>query len=276
MRNLKAVGRAFLDVYENMFSLLLMNVIWSLLALVPFSLILAVLQAPSDDPSTLTSAAFVLYLLCLLLALLTGPATYAMAVMMRNITEYQPVSLREFLATMLAHARRGWLMGVVGVTITFLLLINLFFYASLGGWSVALVPLFLMINLLWLIMLLYLYPMAVITEGGPLPVLRNCAIILFRYPFLSLIAAIIALLMLVVSTALIIPWLMLTMSLVMGISTRAIRSAVRRGHNLPEEDPIDTDLPPIGGDEEGRRPLPHYGWRAQRQEAPPRDEPTSQ
>lgn len=274
MRNLQVIAKAFVDVYDNMFALLAMNIVWAILAALPVSSLISLLQvvveAAEPDPTAWVIAALV----ALLYVLLTGPATYALAVMARRIVDYEAVTLRDFFGAMRAHYRRAWVLGLISLAGTTLLLVNLAFYAGMGGWAVVLVPLFLLITLFWLMMQLYLYPIAVITEGGPLLVLRNAAIVLFRYPGMALLLNIVALILMALSTALLLPWVILTMVLLAALGTRGVRSAVRRDRALPEEDPLDDQpLPPIT-DEEGRPTLPHYGWRAGRQEAPP-DEETS-
>lgn len=268
MRNLKVMGRALLDVYDSMFPLLTINIVWALLASIPVSYLLALSQASSDSPEAATGIPVLTFILGLVLVLLTGPASYALAVLMRRVAEYESISVRDFFLVIRQHYRRGWLMGLVSLLGTTLIVINLNFYATLGGWAVVLLPLFLLLTLIWLLVLLYLYPMAVITEGGPRRIVRNCLIVIIRHPGLSLMAGLMALIMIVLSSALIVPWVILTMGAITAIGTRALRSAIRRDNGQPEEDPIaDEPLPPILTDETGRPTLPHYGWRSARREA---------
>ena len=274
MRNLQVVGKAFVDVYDNMFALLAMNMIWALLAALPVSSMIGVIQAVGETPEIGSSGWVMLFVFTLLFVLLTGPATYALAVMMRRATDYEAISVRDFLGAMRTHCRRAWALGFVSTGITALLLVNLAFYAGMGGWVTVLVPFFLLVTLIWQMMQLYVYPMAVITEGGLRLVLRNAAIVLFRYPGMTLVVNIVAVLLMALSTALILPWIILTMGALTALGTRGVRSAVRRDRDQPEEDPIvDEPLPPIT-DEDGRPALPHYGWRAGRQEAPNEEEVT--
>jgi uncharacterized membrane protein YesL len=268
VRNLKVVGKALVDVYDNMFVLLFLNIIWIILAAVPLSGMISTMQSMLDTPETASSASVFLFVLAVLFVLLTGPASYALAVLMRKVTEFESISIREFVSEMRANYRRAWLLGLVSVIGTFLLFVNLSFYSTFGGWAVALVPLFLLITVLWLLMQLYLYPLAVITEGGPARVLRNAAIVIFRHPGLSLLTGIVALLLIIISSLLVIPWVIVTIGVLTALGTRAVRAAVRRDFGRPDEDPLsDEPLPPIAGDDEGRSSLPHYGWRAGRREA---------
>lgn len=268
MRNMKVIGKAFVDVYDNMFVLLLANLIYVLLAALPVSGFVSVVDSMTREPDSLAGAPVIALLLALAWVLLAGPAGYAMAVMLRRVTEYESVTLRDYLGAMRQHARRAWLMGLVSVGGTALLLINLNFYASVGGWGPALLPLFLIITLFWLLMQMYLYPLAVITAGGPLQVLRNAAIIVVRHLGLTLLTGLVSLIVIVASTFLVIPWVIISVGALTALGTRAVRSAVRRDFGLPEEDPIaDEPLPPIAaGDDDPLRGRPHYGWRASRQE----------
>lgn len=265
MRNLKVIGKALLDVYDNMFSLLLMNLIWIALAALPIGAMTSTLQTASEDLAMVAGVPVMLFVLALALVLLSSPAHYALAVMARKVAEYESVSVRDFLGAMRQHVRRAWLMGLVAVVGTALVLMNLSFYMTVGGWGPALVPFFLLITAVWFLIVLYLFPMAVITEGGPLRVLRNSVIVIMRYPGLSIATGVMALLLIGLSSVLIIPWVIITMSALTALGTRAVRSAVRRDFNLPEEEPIaDEPLPPILPDV--RPSLPHYGWRNARRE----------
>src|SRR3712207_3952706 len=103
MRNLQVIGKAVVDVYDNMFTLLAMNLIWALLAALPFSSMVSILQTALETPELGSTAWVMLVVFALLFVLLTGPATYALAVMMRRVTDYESISVRDFFAAMRAH-----------------------------------------------------------------------------------------------------------------------------------------------------------------------------
>lgn len=278
MRNLKVIGKAFVDVYDNMFVLLLTNIIYVLLAAIPITGIATVFDAVSREPNALPGAPVIIFLLSLLWVLMAAPAGYAMAIMLRRVTEYESFTVRDFLTAMRQHCRRAWLMGLVSIGGTTLMLINLSFYTTVGGWGAALLPLFLIFTLLWLLMQIYLFPLAVVTDGGPARVLRNAAIIAIRHLGLTLLTGLVSVILIVVSTFLVIPWVIVTYGALTALGTRAVRSAVRRDFKLPEDDPIDDGpLPPIVGVEgDPHRSLPHYGWRAGRREAGDDDTPRAE
>jgi uncharacterized membrane protein YesL len=275
MRNLKVIGKAFVDVYDNMFVLLLANLIYVILAAVPVTGFVSIVDSALREPENLSGAPVVAALMALLWVLLAGPAGYALAVMLRRVTEFESFTVRDYLGAMRQNLRRAWVMGLVSIGGTTLLVINLGFYATVGGWGALLLPLFLVITLFWLLMQMYVYPLAVITEGGPLPVLRNAAIIVVRRPGLTLLTALVCLILIAISTVLVIPWVIITVGALTALGTRAVRSAVRRDFGLPEDDPlVDEPLPPIVGEgEDPQRPLLHYGWRAGRREAEKTDNP---
>lgn len=272
MRSLKVIGKAFVDVYDNMFVLLLCNIVYVILAALPITFLATTVQTTVSEPATAMAGAVIAGIMALLWVLLAGPAGYALAVMLRRVTEYQSFTVRDFFGAIREHYRRAWLLGLVSLVITALLLINLIFYATpgiLGGFGPVLVPLFVIIAVFWLLMQMYIYPLGVITEGGPLRVLRNAAIVVVRHPGLTLLTGLVSLIVAVASSVLVVPWVIISVGALTALGTRAVRSAVRRDFSLPEEDPlVDEPLPPIGGDEAGdRKSLPHYGWRAGRREA---------
>jgi hypothetical protein len=278
MRNLKVIGRAFVDVYDNMFVLLLANVIYVLLAALPVSGFVSIIDSMAREPDSLAGAPVIALLLALAWVLLAGPAGYALAVMLRRVTEYESFTIRDYLGAMRQHARRAWLMGLVSIGGTALLVVNLSFYASVGGWGPALLPLFLLITFFWLLMQMYVYPLAVITEGGPLQVLRNAAIIVVRHLGLTLLTGLVSLIVIIASTFLVIPWVIISVGALTALGTRAVRSAVRRDFGLPEEDPItDEPLPPIAaGEDDPLHGRPHYGWRASARQAGDNDNPRAE
>ncbi|MCC6628318.1 MAG: hypothetical protein IT340_13085 [Chloroflexi bacterium] len=269
MRNLKVIGKALFDVYDNMFVLAVCNLIYVVLAAVPVIFLISVLSTALTEPESAGGAPVLAVVLGALWVLLAGPPGYALAVVLHGVTNFESFSLGDFVRAMRQHARRAWLMGFVSIGGTVLLLVNLVFYGSgaLGAWGTVLVPLFLILTLLWLLMQLYLYPVAVITDGGPMRVLRNTAIVVVRHPLLALWTGLVSAILIVASSLLVIPWVMISVALLTALGTRAVRSAVRRDFGQPDDDPlIDEPLPPITAGDNEATPLPYYGWRAGRRE----------
>ena len=71
------------------------------------------------------------------------------AVMLRRVTEFESFTVRDFLGAMRANYRRAWAMGLVSIVGTTVLVVNLGFYAQLGGFGPVLVPLFVVMTLIW-------------------------------------------------------------------------------------------------------------------------------
>jgi hypothetical protein len=270
MRNFKVIGKAFVDLYDNMFVLALCNLIYVALAFVPVSTLVNFLTTALTEPDLAAGAVVMAVAAGALFVLLASPPGYALAVGLRGVTDFEAFTTRDFLGIMRRHLRRSWQMGFVSLGGTVLLLVNLVFYASgsLGAWGAVLVPLFLILTLVWLLMQLYLFPVAVITDGGPMRVLRNTAIVVVRHPLLTLLTGLVAAIIFVASSFLVIPWVIISVAALTALGTRAVRAAVRRDFGQADEDPlIDEPLPPITSGEDEATPLPHYGWRAGRREA---------
>jgi hypothetical protein len=195
MRLRTALGVAAADLYHQSWRLVLLNV---LLGTVILLVVLASLASP----------------LALVLMVLIGPA--ALTLMHCAVTLAQTENLR--LSEAVTGLRRLWRRGLVlGALVTVAAALGAFavpFYASAGGWAWPLAALSVYVLLVFFVVQLALWPLAVFDAGRPLPDLaREAALNVLRRPlgFAGLGLALLVVNLLGVAAA-ILPFLSLTIA----------------------------------------------------------------
>jgi hypothetical protein len=173
MRLRTALGVAAGDLYHQSWRLVVLNV---LLGVVLIGIVLASIASP----------------LALALVVLLGPA--ALTVMHCAVTLAQTEELR--LGEAVSGLRRLWRRGLaLGVLVTLAAVLGAFavpFYARAGGWAWPLAALSIYVLLVFFVVQLALWPLAVFEEARPLPeVLRQAMFAVGRRPlgFLGLAVA---------------------------------------------------------------------------------------
>jgi hypothetical protein len=195
MRLRTALGVAAADLYHQSWRLVLLNV---LLGTVILLVALASLASP----------------LALVLVVLIGPA--ALTVMHCAVTLAQTENLR--LSEAVIGLRRQWRRGLaLGALVTVAVALGAFavpFYASAGHWAWPLAALSVYVLLVFFVVQLALWPLAVFEAGRPLPDLaREAAVNVLRRPlgFAGLGFALLVVNLLGVAAA-ILPFLSLTIA----------------------------------------------------------------
>jgi hypothetical protein len=164
MRLRTALGVAAADLYHQSWRLALLNV---LLGTVVILIVLASIASP----------------LALALVVLLGPA--ALTVMHCAVTLAQTEDLR--LGEAVTGLRRHWRRGLVlGLIVTLAVTLGAFavpFYASVGRWAWPLAALSVYVLIVFALIQLALWPLAVFEEARPLrAVLRDAAFVVGRRP----------------------------------------------------------------------------------------------
>jgi hypothetical protein len=144
-----ALGVAAADLYHQSWRLVVLNV---LLGLVILLIVLASIASP----------------LALLLVVLVGPA--ALTVMHCAVTLAQTEQLRlgEAITGLRRHWRRGLALGVLVTAAVVLGAVAVPFYASMGRWAWPLAALSIYAVLVFFVVQLALWPLAVFESGRPL------------------------------------------------------------------------------------------------------------
>ncbi len=114
--------------------------------------------------------------------------TFALFFTIRDVSDSKGITLRKFLGYGKLYWKEAYSWGLVNVGVMWLLLFNLRFYAGLAGrWAVVGQVFFVALTMFWLmwqLLALALYPR--LEKPGLKLALRNAAILLGKYPLVSL------------------------------------------------------------------------------------------
>lgn len=172
--------RAVRDVFEDMFLLILTNivwcvVVWPLLGLAAFSLINGFW-----GPATLFG---------LLAILPLGPAMGGLYTIAQRTTEGRTSKVANFFEGMREHARIGWKVYGIWMVGLVTILFNIGFYTSLPSTIGAFLQiLFLYILAMWFALLIYVGPLMLLQSDKRVRVIaRNAALMTFGRPVFTLV-----------------------------------------------------------------------------------------
>lgn len=212
-RGLRLIGRGFSDTLEH----LLPFVVW-----------------------TLT------WWLCVVLVLPAAPATVALVAMTDPRRAVNRPEWREALARVRANLGRGWFVAVLTVLPVVALFANLSFYGDRpSAWGV-LVPLWTLLLLIAIAVCLYAFAVAGLTEGTAATAVKRALWLVLARPFRALAVAGIALVLIGIGRALVVPLVIFVPALVAAVVNRVVLD----GLGLAVVDPL---APTPEREEEERR-----------------------
>ena len=198
MNIFRTLWKSLKDLFEDMFVLALVNLLW-LLINAPAAVI--VFFALSNS--------FVLYAAMMLSVLTLGPSTAGLYAVAERVTDGRTSSWRDFIAGMRAHAVPSWKIYSLWMFGLIIILVNLQFY-SLNGTTIAsfLYVLFLYFTVVWFGFLMYIGPLMLLqTDKRIRTIARNAALMTFGRPLFTLVT--IALMAIIVVTSIWLPILLL-------------------------------------------------------------------
>jgi hypothetical protein len=205
------------DLWEDFFLLIMLNVIWSLAAL------LAVSPLFVWRGTSLVVALVLGIVVSLPLAIVSG----ALCFVTNQITREIAVSFRTFVTGL----RRYWAKSLAVALINWLALLliasNFQFYAFVlkGTWTNIVLSLWVVMGLYWLIAQIYWFPMILELETEKLlPALRNALVLVIITPGFTLVLAVILLALTLLGVVLTVPLLLFLAALVLLITNRATHS----------------------------------------------------
>lgn len=172
---LKVFGRSFRDWWDEMFLMVGVNLMWGLLAI----------------------------------ALVTiFPGTMGAYYLTREKALGRRVEFDLFWQGFRQYFGKAWALGAINVAVTVLLVSNIWFYANISNWLAYLTLIWIYILVMWLGVLLYVFPMALAQEDKSLRLIyRNSAILAFGRPLFTLVVGVLSLALLALS--LVVPPLLL-------------------------------------------------------------------
>lgn len=164
MRLRTALGVAAADLYHQSWRLVVLNMF---LGAVLLAIVLATVAVPA----------------AIALAVLLGPAAVAVMHCAVTLAQTEDLRLGEVLTGLRRHWRRGLLLGVLVAAAALLGIIAVPFYGRAGAWAWPLAALTVYVVVLFLILQLALWPIAVYDTARPFrDVLRAAAVAVARRP----------------------------------------------------------------------------------------------
>lgn len=168
------------DVFDEMFLLILTNLVWCVLTLPLLGLALFSLLNLFIVPATVLAVLAILPL---------GPATAGLYTIAQRTTEGRTSKISDFIAGMRQHARFSWQVYGVWMVGLIIIIYNLGFYSSMSNAiSSFLFILVLYVLAIWFALLIYIGPLMLLqTDKRILLLARNAALMVFGRPVFTLV-----------------------------------------------------------------------------------------
>jgi uncharacterized membrane protein YesL len=213
--------RAGRDVFDELFLMMGVNLIWLLLCAPLFVVAGFLLNA---------GAPLYAVLACAVNILIFGPATAGLFTVAERVADARAASIGLFFEGMRKFRRDSWIVYGIWIAGMLVLVLNLWFYPQI---SLAIGPfitiLFLYLTLIWLALLIYLGPLLVLQPDRRIRVLwRNAAVMAFGRPVFTLITGILMAIIMVVSVWIFILALLLTFSFLAVWGMRAAMAIIKQ------------------------------------------------
>ena len=171
----------------------------------------------------------VLWLL-LCLPIVTAPASFvALYYVADKAARDEVIEIRDFFEGFKLYFVKGSLLGLLNIIVGMLLATNLLFYGQIAaGWAKAVQILWIAVTLFWLLLQVYLLPMFVVQIEPTFKVtLRNSALLILAQPLFSVIVALEIITLTAVSVILVMPFMIISMSLIALLSCVALNDRVK-------------------------------------------------
>jgi uncharacterized membrane protein YesL len=178
MNIFRTLWKSLKDLFEDLFILALVNILW---ILINAPLAIAAFFALSNSSA--------LYIVMLLSVLTLGPSNAGLYAVAERVTDGRTSSWRDFFAGMRAYPVLSWKVYGLWMLGLIVILVNLQFY-SLNGTTIAsfLYVLFLYFIVVWFGFLMYIGPlMQLQTDKRIRTIARNAALMTFGRPLFTLV-----------------------------------------------------------------------------------------
>ncbi len=217
MNIFRTLWKSLKDLFEDLFILALVNIMWLLINALPAVAAFFALRSP-----------IALYIVMLLSVLTLGPSNAGLYTVAERVTDGRTSSWRDFIAGMRAYPVLSWKVYGLWMLGLVVILINLQFY-SLNGTTIAsfLYILFLYFTIVWFGFLMYIGPlMQLQTDKRIRTIARNAALMTFGRPLFTLVT--LALMALIAFASIWLPILLLlaTVSFLAVWSFRAVLTLI--------------------------------------------------
>jgi uncharacterized membrane protein YesL len=214
---LRVTWQSLKDLWEDFVPLIMMNIVWSLVALLASA---PLLLLGGTDPILGLALSFVLFWL---LPIVTG----ALGFVTNQVSRGNAIGWGTFATGL----RRYWLkslgIAVISLVVLALIAINIQFYALVlqGTWTNFAVSIWAIIGIYWLLVQIYWFPMLLELEDEKVLLsLRNALALPFITPGFSLAMFLVLVVLAVLCIVLTVPLLLFMAALFLLIANRATRS----------------------------------------------------
>jgi uncharacterized membrane protein YesL len=178
MNIFRTLWQSLKDLFEDLFILGLVNILWILINALPAAAAIFALSNSS-----------ILYIVMLLSVLTLGPSNAGLYAVAERVTDGRTSSWRDFFGGMRTYAVLSWKIYGLWMLGLIVILVNLQFY-SLNGTTIAsfLRVLFLYFSVVWFGFLMYIGPlMQLQTDKRIRTIARNAALMTFGRPLFTLV-----------------------------------------------------------------------------------------
>ncbi|MCX7790372.1 MAG: hypothetical protein N2378_07000 [Chloroflexaceae bacterium] len=229
MRNpFQALGKAVRDLFDDVFLLLLCNLIWAAMSLPLWVIAVSALAQGAPLAALLAG---------MLGALPAGPANAGLFYVAHRVTDGRATKITDFFIGMRLYLRPALLLTLIAAGGMLLILFNLGFYLGmnsiLGG---LLLGLWLYLLLFWLGLTLYAYPLIMLQDVPSLRLIgRNALLLSLGRPIYTGVTLFLMAIVLVLSLILVVPMVLITPAFFAVWATCAARALIADARRRREE-----------------------------------------
>ena len=229
---LRVTWQSLKDLWEDFVLLIMMNILWSLAALLALA---PLLLLGGSDPILGLVLSFLLFWL---LPIATG----ALCFVANQVVRGNAVGWGTYVTGLQRYWLKSLVVAAISLVVLALIAINIQFYAVVlqGPWTVFAVSIWIVLGIYWLIVQIYWFPMLLELENEKILLsLRNALALPLVAPGFSLTLFVILVLLTVLCVVLTVPLPLFMAALLLLIANRATRSridVIRQKHEGRQED----------------------------------------
>ncbi len=216
---LRVTWQSLKDLWEEFVLLIMMNILWSLAALLAIA---PLLLLGASDPFLGLALSFVLFWL---LPIVTG----ALCFVTNQVVRGNAVGWGTFATGVRRYWLKSLIVTVINLVVLALIAVNIQFYAFVlqGTWTIFAVSIWIVVGIYWLIVQVYWFPMLLELENEKVLLsLRNALALPIITPGFSLTIFLLLIVLAVLCIVLTVPLPLFMAALLLLIATRATRSRV--------------------------------------------------
>jgi hypothetical protein len=230
---LRVAWQSLKDLWEEFILLILMNIVWSLVALLALA---PLLLLGGTDFALGLALSFALFWL---LPIVTG----AICFVTNQVVHGNAIGWGTFAKGLRRYWLKSLIVTLIGLVVLILIAINVQFYAVTlqGAWTNFAVSIWAITGIYWLLVQIYWFPMLLELENEKVLVsLRNALALPFVSPGFSLTILLVLIILAILCIVLTVPLVLFMAALLLLIANRATRSRIemiqRKREGRQEED----------------------------------------